>query len=101
MANDSTQNGTPSNSPNASANAKASKSKQPAKPAAAEEPKRDDDVSGKVYDGRLMRRLVRYLQPYKLQVTLSALATIIKAGSDVFGPYLVKVAVDTYFAPSA
>jgi ATP-binding cassette, subfamily B, multidrug efflux pump len=56
----------------------------------------DDDVVGKAYDGRLMRRLLTYLRPYKLQTILSALAIFIKAGSDVLGPYLVKVAVDTY-----
>jgi ATP-binding cassette subfamily B protein len=56
----------------------------------------DDDVVGKVYDARLMRRLLGYLRPYKLQVILSALSILIKAASDVAGPYLVKVAVDTY-----
>jgi len=60
----------------------------------------DDDVVGKAYDGRLMRRLFRYLTPYKLQVSISAVAIVLKAGSDVLGPYFVKVAVDTYFAPT-
>jgi ATP-binding cassette subfamily B protein len=60
----------------------------------------DDDVVGKAYDGRLMRRLFRYLSPYKLQVGISGLAIVLKAGSDVLGPYFVKVAVDTYFAPT-
>jgi ATP-binding cassette, subfamily B, multidrug efflux pump len=68
----------------------------------AEEPKRggDDDIVGKAYDGRLMRRLFRYLSPYKLQVSVSAVAIVLKAGSDVLGPYFVKVAVDTFFAPA-
>jgi ATP-binding cassette subfamily B multidrug efflux pump len=69
-----------------------------------EEPKRgvsNDDVVGKAYDGRLMRRLFRYLSPYKLQVSISAVAIVLKAGSDVLGPYFVKVAVDTYFAPTS
>jgi ATP-binding cassette subfamily B multidrug efflux pump len=66
-------------------------SKQPAK-----KPQQDDEVVGKVYDSRLMRRLLTYLRPYRLQVILSAVAIIIKAASDVMGPYLVKVAVDTY-----
>jgi ATP-binding cassette subfamily B protein len=77
--------------------------KQPdQKPKQPEEPKPtlDDDVVGKAYDSRLMRRLVRYLAPYKLQVAVSAVAIIIKSASDVLGPYFVKVAVDTYFAPS-
>ena len=65
--------------------------KEPAKKQA-----QDDDVVGKAYDGRLMRRLLTYLRPYKLQTILSAFAIFFKAGSDVLGPYLVKVAVDTY-----
>jgi ATP-binding cassette subfamily B multidrug efflux pump len=79
--------------------------KQPdPKPSQPEDPKPaviDDDVVGKAYDSRLMRRLVRYLAPYKLQVAISGVCIILKAASDVAGPYLVKVAVDTYFAPSA
>jgi ATP-binding cassette subfamily B multidrug efflux pump len=59
-------------------------------------PAQDDDIVGKVYDHRLMRRLLGYLRPYKLQVILSAISILIKAASDVAGPYLVKVAVDTY-----
>ncbi len=65
--------------------------KEPAK-----KPVQDDEVLGKVYDGRLMRRLLTYLRPYRLQVVLSAVAVIIKAATDVLGPYLVKTAVDTY-----
>jgi len=60
----------------------------------------DDDVVGKVYDSRLMRRLFGYLSPYKLQACISAIATLLKAASDVAGPYFVLVAVDTYLAPS-
>ncbi len=59
----------------------------------------DDDVVGKAYDGRLMRRLLRYLRPYKLQTALSAVAILFKAATDVVGPYLVKVAIDTYMMP--
>ena len=61
----------------------------------------DDDVVGKAYDGRLMRRLLTYLRPYKLQTAISAFAILFKAGSDVLGPYLVKVAVDTYMSDAS
>jgi ATP-binding cassette subfamily B protein len=60
----------------------------------------DEDVVGKAYDSRLMRRLVRYLAPYKLAAGVSACAILLKSASDVAGPYFVKVAVDTYLAPS-
>jgi len=69
-----------------------------AKEEPAKKPAQDDDVAGKAYDGRLMRRLLTYLRPYKLQTGLSALAIIFKAASDVMGPYLVKVAVDNYMS---
>ena len=65
---------------------------------AAKKTSHDDDIVGKAYDGRLMRRLLTYLGPYKLQTALSAISIIFKAGSDVMGPYLVKVAVDTYMS---
>src|SRR5271156_2722358 len=62
----------------------------------AKKPAPDDEIAGKAYDGRLMRRLLTYLKPYKLQTGLSALTIFFKASTDVMGPYLVKVAVDTY-----
>jgi len=62
----------------------------------AKKPSQDDEVAGKAYDARLMRRLLTYLKPYKLQTGLSAITIFFKASTDVIGPYLVKVAVDTY-----
>ncbi len=61
----------------------------------------EDDVAGKAYDGRLMRRMMTYLRPYKLQTTISAFTILFKAASDVMGPYLVKVAVDTFMSTDA
>ncbi len=56
----------------------------------------DDEVLGKAYDSRLMRRLLTYLRPYKTAVVLSCISILIKACADVVGPYLVKLAVDRY-----
>ncbi len=61
----------------------------------------EEEVLGKAYDARLMRRLLTYLRPYKLQVGIALGAIILKAGADVIGPYLTKVAVDKYLAPPA
>jgi ATP-binding cassette subfamily B protein len=63
--------------------------------------KAEDEVSGKAYDGRLMMRLGRYLGPYRLQATISVIAVILKAASDVVGPYLVKVGLDRYLTAHA
>jgi ATP-binding cassette, subfamily B, multidrug efflux pump len=58
----------------------------------------EEEVLGKAYDSRLMKRLLRYLRPYTWQVVVALLAIVLKAGADVLGPYLTKVAVDKYLA---
>src|SRR5277367_4334067 len=55
-----------------------------------------DDVVGKVYDSRLMGRLLKYLRPYKWQAGVSFVAILLKAATDVIGPFLFKVAIDNY-----
>jgi len=59
----------------------------------------EEEVLGKAYDSRLMRRLLTYLRPYRWQVTIAIVSIILKSFCDVLGPYLVKVAVDRYLAP--
>src|SRR5579862_2235466 len=59
----------------------------------------EEEVLGKAYDSRLMRRLLTYLHPYRWQVTIALASIILKSFCDVLGPYLVKVAVDRYLAP--
>ncbi len=54
----------------------------------------EEEVLGKAYDSRLMRRLLGYLRPYRWQVITSLVAIVTKAGADVLGPLLVMVAVD-------
>ncbi|HLV87470.1 MAG TPA: ABC transporter ATP-binding protein [Candidatus Sulfotelmatobacter sp.] len=61
----------------------------------------EEEILGKAYDSRLMRRLLTYLRPYRWQVTVAIVAIIFKSMADVLGPYLVKVAVDRYLAPVA
>ncbi|MBV8674070.1 MAG: ATP-binding cassette domain-containing protein, partial [Acidobacteriaceae bacterium] len=56
----------------------------------------DEDVIGKAYDGRLMRRLLTYLYPYKWAAFISIAAILIKAACDVLGPYLTEIAIDRY-----
>jgi ATP-binding cassette subfamily B protein len=60
----------------------------------------EEEVLGKAYDSRLMRRLLTYLRPYRWQVAIAIASIILKSFCDVLGPYLVKVAVDRYLAPA-
>src|SRR6202142_1884683 len=59
----------------------------------------EEEVLGKAYDSRLMKRLITYLRPYKWQVAIALVSILIKAGADVLGPYLTKIVVDRYLAP--
>ena len=56
----------------------------------------EDDPVDKSYDRTLLRRLLRYLGPYKLPVLASFLLIVVMAGLDLVGPYLTKVAIDQY-----
>src|SRR5215472_14546561 len=56
----------------------------------------EEEVLGKAYDSRLMKRLLGYLRPYKWTVVVALVAIILKAAADIAGPYLVKVAIDKY-----
>ena len=56
----------------------------------------EDEILGKAYDARLMRRLLGYLRPYRWAVIGSILLLLLNAGADLLGPYFVKVAIDRY-----
>ena len=59
----------------------------------------EEEVLGKAYDSRLMKRLLRYLAPYKWQVAIALGSISLKVGADVLGPYLTKIVIDRYLAP--
>jgi ATP-binding cassette subfamily B multidrug efflux pump len=75
--------------------------KKPEKPDEKAARSQDEDVVGKVYDSRLITRLIVYLRPYKLQTAVSATCILLRSFTDVVGPLLVAVAIDTYMAPRA
>jgi ATP-binding cassette, subfamily B, multidrug efflux pump len=56
----------------------------------------DDDVLGRAYDRRLMRRLLTYLRPYRAQVSVAVVAIIGHAVLDLAPPYLTKIVIDRY-----
>src|SRR5512132_2399225 len=58
----------------------------------------EEEVLGKAYDARLMRRLLQYLRPYKAPVALALVAIISASILQLAQPYLTKVAIDRYIA---
>jgi ATP-binding cassette subfamily B multidrug efflux pump len=61
----------------------------------------EEEVLGKAYDSRLMRRLLTYLKPYKLIVAASLVLLLIDSLLQIIGPLLTKLAVDKYLVPVA
>ena len=59
----------------------------------------EEEILGKAYDNRLMKRLLKYLRPYRWKVGLALGSIVLKAGADVLGPFLTLIAVDKYLAP--
>lgn len=60
----------------------------------------EEEVLGKAYDGRLMRRLLVYMWPYRRTVAISMVFMLGTAALQTVGPLLTKIAVDRYLAPS-
>ncbi len=58
----------------------------------------DDDILGKAYDARLMRRLLTYLRPYRWQVVLGIALSVTVSGMEAVRPYFTKIAVDQNIA---
>src|SRR5689334_2039310 len=58
----------------------------------------EEEVLGKAYDSRLMKRLLGYLRPYKWQVAVALVSIVLKACADVLGPFLTKTAIDKYLS---
>ena len=56
----------------------------------------EEDVLGKAYDHRLMRRLLGYLRPYRRQVTIAVCAIVGHSCLELAPPYLTKIAIDRY-----
>ena len=58
----------------------------------------EEEVLGKAYDARLMKRLLGYLRPYKWQTAVALVSIALKALADITGPVLTMVAIDRYLA---
>jgi len=59
----------------------------------------EDEILGKGYDGRLVRRLLPYLRPYRLMVVVAMALLLATSLLDLAGPALTKVAIDRYITP--
>jgi ATP-binding cassette subfamily B protein len=54
----------------------------------------EEEALGKAYDGRLMRRLLTYLRPYRLHVVSAIAVLMLASAMEIVGPWLTQQAID-------
>ncbi len=59
----------------------------------------DDKLVGKIYDYRLITRLIAFGKPYWHLITIAVILIAIGMGLEIIGPYLTKIAIDQYILP--
>ncbi|HHR86012.1 MAG TPA: ABC transporter ATP-binding protein, partial [Candidatus Acetothermia bacterium] len=56
----------------------------------------DDNVMGKAFDARLMRRLMHFLKPYWKMFSVCVLLILVLTGIQTVLPYITKIAIDDF-----
>ena len=59
-----------------------------------------DLLQGKIYDHKMIKRLVSYLAPYKYLLALSFFLLILIAAAELALPLIIKTAVDEHIVPN-
>jgi len=54
----------------------------------------EEEVLGKAYDARLMRRLMGYVRPYRVSVIVAVALLMLASATEVVGPWLTQLAID-------
>ncbi|MSP38774.1 MAG: ABC transporter ATP-binding protein [Deltaproteobacteria bacterium] len=62
------------------------------------QPSQSEEVLGKAYDFQMMKRLWRFIIPYKRLFLLSMLLLPLQQGFGLAQPYLMKIGIDRYIA---
>ncbi|PIQ09302.1 MAG: antibiotic ABC transporter ATP-binding protein [Ignavibacteriales bacterium CG18_big_fil_WC_8_21_14_2_50_31_20] len=61
---------------------------------------KDDEILGKAYDSKLMKRLLGFVKPYKKYVVIAIIMNVVVAALGPLRPYLIKIAIDDYIVNS-
>lgn len=61
----------------------------------------DEEVLGKPYDARLVKRLLKFARPYSKLVIVAVAILVMVTGFELALPYLTKLAIDDYIVATA
>ena len=59
----------------------------------------EEEALGKAYDSRLMKRLLKYVRPYRLTVAIAVLLLLLNSVSQIVQVFLVKAGIDDHIMP--
>ncbi len=60
----------------------------------------EDEILGKAYDARLVRRLWTYMLPHKRVFYLTLFLVLLATGVDLLAPFITQIAIDHYIVPT-
>ena len=61
----------------------------------------EEEIFGRVFDGKVTRRIWQFVRPYKRHVSISVAAVVAFTGSQLTIPLLIRYAIDHGMAPGA
>jgi len=61
----------------------------------------EEEIFGRVFDGKVTRRIWQFVRPYKRNVAISVAAVVTFTGSQLTLPLLIRYAIDHGMAPDA
>ncbi|MCD4690941.1 ABC transporter ATP-binding protein/permease, partial [bacterium] len=61
----------------------------------------DDEIQGKAYDSRLVRRLLTFVRPYTGLIVIAVLMLVAVAAFEIALPYLMRSAIDDYIVATS
>jgi ATP-binding cassette subfamily B multidrug efflux pump len=61
----------------------------------------DEELLGKPYDSRLVRRLLKYVRPYRRYVAVAVFMLVFVALFELALPFITRLAIDDYLMPVA
>ena len=59
----------------------------------------EEEIFGKAYDPRIVRRIWTFVKPYQAQIVISVLAVLVFTGSQLLIPLIIRYAIDNGMAP--
>jgi len=58
----------------------------------------EEEILGKAYDAKLMRRILYYVKPYRHLLAIGIAASLVVSGLELALPYIIKITIDVHIA---